>query len=423
MPDREIAIQIDNVYKDYRLGVFDSHTFMEEMQSRRARRKGLEDPNQRVTANTRIIGTTLHALNGVSATIYKGDAVGIIGANGAGKSTLLKLISHITIPTKGEIGINGRISSMLEVGVGFMPEMTGEENIYLNGAILGMSKAEVKRKMDQIVEFSECKDFIQTPLKRYSSGMRVKLAFSVAAHLDNEIMIMDEVLAVGDQQFQRKCLTKMSEASITEGKTVLYVSHNMSTIRQLCRRCIVLDQGKVVFDGDPERAIAIYSQKYSAMSCRIDLEHFGRSSVSTRKILMKELLVEDREFPHFKRGEPVTLSIRWMAVVDIPAGYAFIRIHTQDGSAIGVSYCPTPVSAAEGEEVTTHISLDSTLLANGEYSLSVGFASGYARRTFYDCAEQCFQFEVVTSGMEDRYANWNRRLDGTLVFPDIRLED
>jgi ABC-type polysaccharide/polyol phosphate transport system ATPase subunit len=418
---QDIAIQIDDVYKDYRLGVYDSHTFMEELQRRRAKRKGQEDPNLKISQNTRIIGTTLHAINGISLTIRQGEAVGIIGANGAGKSTLLKLISHITIPTKGAIGINGRISSMLEVGVGFMPDMTGDENIYLSGAILGMSKAEVKRKMDQIVAFSECAEFIKTPLKRYSSGMRLKLAFSIAAHLDNEIMIMDEVLAVGDQQFQRKCVDKMREASMVQNKTVLYVSHNMSTIRQLCRRCVVLDRGRVVFDGDVEKGIAIYSQKYSTMACKVNLASMGRSSHSTRKIRLLELRVEDREFPHFKRGERIELTIDWEAVVDIPSGFALVNLHMQDGEVLGVAFSSETVSAKEGESCTTRIAFDTSMLANGEYSLSIGFSSAYARHTCFDYVERCFCFEVVTGGVGDPFSNWNHRIDGMLVLPDLCL--
>ncbi|MFR2691321.1 MAG: ABC transporter ATP-binding protein [Enterocloster bolteae] len=183
------------------------------------------------------------ALDNVSFKVYRGEAIGIIGHNGAGKSTLLKLLSRVTAPTSGTIYLNGRITSMLEVGTGFHPELTGRENIYMNGAILGMTKAEINRKIDNIIDFSEVRQFIDTPVKRYSSGMYVKLAFSVAAHLDSEILLMDEVLAVGDVKFQEKCLGRMGQASSQEGKTVLYVSHNMRTIRQLCTRCIVLKKG------------------------------------------------------------------------------------------------------------------------------------------------------------------------------------
>ena len=199
------------------------------------------------------MGEIFLVLDDVSFEVSKGECVGIIGHNGAGKSTLLKLISRITAPTSGDIWMNGRVASMLEVDTEFHGELTGRENIYMNGAILGMKKKEIDEKMEDIIEFSECRQFIDTPVKRYSSVMYVKLAFSVAAHLDSEIMIMDEVLAVGDINFQQKCLEKMRSVATEEGRTILYVSHNMSTIRTLCNRCMVLDHGKLNFDGDAEK--------------------------------------------------------------------------------------------------------------------------------------------------------------------------
>jgi lipopolysaccharide transport system ATP-binding protein len=198
------------------------------------------------------------ALQDVSFEIKQGDRVGIIGRNGAGKSTLLKILSRITEPTKGEVGITGRVASLLEVGTGFHPELTGRENIYLNGAILGMSKVEIKRKFDEIVAFSEVENFLDTPVKRYSSGMYVRLAFAVAAHLEPEILIVDEVLAVGDIQFQKKCLGKMQDVSKNQGRTVLFVSHNMEAIQRLCSHCVMLERGKLVFQGDTATTIGRY---------------------------------------------------------------------------------------------------------------------------------------------------------------------
>lgn len=203
------------------------------------------------------------ALRDVYFEINKGDRVGIIGRNGAGKSTLLKVLSRITEPTNGRITIRGRVASLLEVGTGFHPELTGRENIFLNGAILGMGRTEIRRKFDEIVAFAEVERFLDTPVKRYSSGMYVRLAFAVAAHLEPEILIVDEVLAVGDAQFQQKCLGKMEEVSRNEGRTVLFVSHNMGVITQLCERTIVLGQGSVLYNGDSTQAIETYlnSQK------------------------------------------------------------------------------------------------------------------------------------------------------------------
>jgi lipopolysaccharide transport system ATP-binding protein len=197
------------------------------------------------------------ALDDVSFEVKRGEVVGIIGRNGAGKSTLLKILSRITAPTKGEVRINGRVGSLLEVGTGFHPELSGRENIFLNGAILGMKRAEINRKFDEMVTFAEVEKFIDTPVKRYSSGMYVRLAFAVAAHLEPEILIVDEVLAVGDDAFQKKCLRKMDDAA-TAGRTVLFVSHNMSAVQRLCTRCILMDSGRVCVDSDPRTVVPDY---------------------------------------------------------------------------------------------------------------------------------------------------------------------
>ena len=237
MEKENLAIRISGVKKEYRLGNIGGRTLQADLQSWFARKRGREDPNVKIGQDERLVGQKFMALNGIDLTIRQGEMCGIIGSIG---------------------DLYGRVTSMLEVVTGFNGEMTGRENIYMNGTILGMSKAEIRSKMEQIIEFSEVREFIDTPVKRYSSGMFVKLAFSVAAHLDSEIMIMDEVLAVGDMAFQKKCLDKMREVAQKENRTVLYVSHNMNTIRRLCDRCIVLDQGKVIYDGEVEGAIAVY---------------------------------------------------------------------------------------------------------------------------------------------------------------------
>lgn len=273
----ETAIRIEHVSKEYRLGAIGGGTLRGDLQSWWARARGREDPNSKIGSDTGAhIGERFLALDDVSFEVKKGEALGIIGHNGAGKSTLLKLLSRVTAPTSGTISYNGRIASMLEVGTGFHPELTGRENVYMNGAILGMTKAEIDRKFDQIVAFAKMEKFIDTPVKRYSSGMYVKLAFAVAAHLDSEIMVMDEVLAVGDMKFQQKCLGKMGDAANSEGRTVLYVSHNMNTIRQLCTRCIVLDHGKLIFDGDVEQAIGVYEDVKSDNLPFVDYSAYER---------------------------------------------------------------------------------------------------------------------------------------------------
>ena len=251
--NKDLVLKIENVGKDYMLGAVTGDTLKDAVKLK------LQSSKRKHVDEASLHNRFFSALDDVSFTVSRGECVGIIGSNGAGKSTLLKLISRITTPTRGHISINGKVASMLEVGTGFHPELTGRENIYLNGSILGMKQSEIDEKIDSIIEFSECQDFIDTPVKRYSSGMYVKLAFSVAAHLDADIMIMDEVLAVGDIKFQHKCLNKMKEIAKNEGRTVLYVSHNMDTVSTLCDRCLVLNHGRLVFDGAVDEAIRLYN--------------------------------------------------------------------------------------------------------------------------------------------------------------------
>jgi lipopolysaccharide transport system ATP-binding protein len=242
-----VAIRVENLSKEYNLGVIGSGTLYKDIQSFWARLRGKQDPNSKLGIDNKISSSSSSflALDNVSFDIEKGDIVGIIGKNGAGKSTLLKIISRITSPSKGSIKINGRVGSLLEVGTGFHPELTGRENIYLNGAILGMRKLEITKKLDEIIAFSGVEKFIDTPVKRYSSGMYVRLAFAVASHLDTEILLIDEVLAVGDAEFQKKCLGKMDDISKNEGRTVVFVSHNMGAILNLCNNCMLVDNGIV----------------------------------------------------------------------------------------------------------------------------------------------------------------------------------
>ena len=248
----ESIIKISDISKKYRYGQIGFSTFQNALKEWWANRD--QSDAEKHQKNDEYF----FALRDVNLEIRPGEKVGIIGKNGAGKSTLLKLVSRITSPSSGRIELAGRVASLLEVGTGFDGELTGRENIYLNGAILGMSRAEIDQKMDDIIAFSEVSDFIDTPVKRYSSGMYVKLGFSIAAHLDNEILIMDEVLAVGDMEFQKKCIDRMRTLADTEGRTILYVSHNMNTIKALCTRCVVLDRGKIIYDGNVDKAISIY---------------------------------------------------------------------------------------------------------------------------------------------------------------------
>jgi lipopolysaccharide transport system ATP-binding protein len=240
-----VVIRIEDIWKQYRLGVMGYGTLRHDFTSWWARVRRKEDPNAPIGANGhRMDYEKIWALKGINIDVNEGEILGIIGKNGAGKSTLLKILSRVTAPTKGRIKIKGRIASLLEVGTGFHPELTGRENIFLNGTILGMTITEIKGKFDQIVDFSGVEKFIDTPVKRYSSGMYVRLAFAVAAHLDPEILIIDEVLAVGDAEFQKKCLGKMDSVA-KSGRTVLFVSHGMTAVQDLCNRVALLADGSV----------------------------------------------------------------------------------------------------------------------------------------------------------------------------------
>lgn len=259
-----LALKAENISKQYRLGQVGTGTLSHDLNRFWHQLRGKEDPYLKIgEANDRSTkgeSEYVWSLRDIDFEIEQGDAVGIIGRNGAGKSTLLKLLSKVTKPTTGKIYTNGRIASLLEVGTGFHPEMTGRENIYLNGAILGMTRKEITRKFDEIVDFSGVERYIDTPVKRYSSGMYVRLAFAVAAHLESEILIVDEVLAVGDAEFQKKCLGKMGDVSKGEGRTVLFVSHNLSAVRSLCQKGIVLEYGRTKFVGSIDEALNRYNR-------------------------------------------------------------------------------------------------------------------------------------------------------------------
>ena len=249
------VVEFSNVGKKYRLGEYGATTLGEELSGAWSKLVKKSQPDSTIEDNENFFW----ALKGLDLSIIKGDIHGIIGKNGAGKSTLLKILSRITTPTRGEVRYKGKLASLLEVGTGFHPELTGKENIYLNGAIMGMNRKETTARLSRIVEFSDCGDFINTPVKRYSSGMLVRLGFSVAAHLDSDIMIVDEVLAAGDQAFQRRCIEKMQESSRTEGKTILFVSHNFSSVMALCNRCSVIENGCSTTFNSPVDAISSYS--------------------------------------------------------------------------------------------------------------------------------------------------------------------
>lgn len=291
------AIEFENISKQYRLGLVSTKTLSHDI--RRfwiTNVLGKEDPYLKIgetnDRSTKGSSEYVWALRDINFKVEQGDVLGIIGKNGAGKSTLLKLLSKVTGPTTGVIRARGRIGSLLEVGTGFHQEMTGRENIYLNGAILGMTKHEISRKLDEIVDFSGCERYIDTPVKRYSSGMMVRLGFAVAAHLDPEILVVDEVLAVGDAEFQKKAIGKMKEVSNGEGRTVLFVSHNMTSVRSLCKHGIVLENGSVSFSGTADEAICRYlsiNQDTGDTLIKDRTDRWGHGRIKVNDIKLKNL--------------------------------------------------------------------------------------------------------------------------------------
>ncbi len=308
-----LALKAENISKQYRLGQVGTGTLTHDLNRFWHRMRGKEDPYLKIgetnDRTTKGDSDYVWSLRDINFEIEQGDAVGIIGRNGAGKSTLLKLLSKVTKPTTGKIYTNGRIASLLEVGTGFHPEMTGRENIYLNGAILGMTRKEIKRKFDEIVDFSGVERYIDTPVKRYSSGMYVRLAFAVAAHLESEILIVDEVLAVGDAEFQKKCLGKMGDVSKGEGRTVLFVSHNLTAVKGLCKTGILLDQGRLTFTGGVEEAVIEYQRNNLTQSSYMHSGDFSEALGNENiKILEFSVVPERGRMIDINSGIKVKLS-------------------------------------------------------------------------------------------------------------------
>ena len=407
-----IAIALSGVKKLYRLGQIGGGTLNADLQSWLARLRGKEDPNRKIGEAAR---GEFWALKGIDLTVKKGEALGIIGRNGAGKSTLLKLLCRVTAPTEGEIRLRGRVASMLEVGTGFHGEMTGRENVYLNGAILGMTKAEIDRKIEDIIAFSEVGPFIDTPVKRYSSGMYVKLAFAVAAHLDSEILIMDEVLAVGDMTFQKKCLDKMRSAAAKEGRTVLYVSHNMHTIRTLCDRCIILDQGRIIFDGDVEGAIALYLGSSGARRVT-DCEGFPREAICRggAKIARTEILGNS---PTLFDEEPLKLRITFTTEREIPDLLVRMILFSEGGSPVGMVRSGR-IPAETGENALT-LTFRLSGLTPGTYRgrLVLYQENGVGERIL-DVVDPAVTFQKEWTNGE----LWKSQVWGNLRFPEAEYE-
>ena len=318
------VISVENLSKCYRLGTIGGATLREDFARWTAKLCRKPDPTLKIGQehHARLVGKEFWALDDVSFQVKEGEILGIIGRNGAGKSTLLKILSRVTAPSSGLVKIRGRVASLLEVGTGFHPELTGRENVFLNGAILGMTKAEIRKKFDEIVAFSEVEEFIDTPVKRYSSGMYVRLAFAVAAHLEPEILIVDEVLAVGDAQFQKKCLGKMKDVS-GDGRTVLFVSHNMLAVQKICKNGLLLENGSIRASGRIQGILDDYAST-GATDVYSNSELTGRPQIVAARILTRAP----------RTDAPLELLVEWVLAEDIKGIKVAIGFNTLEGQRI-----------------------------------------------------------------------------------------
>ena len=408
----EPIIEVKHIKKKYNIGTINTGTLVNDIKTWWYKKtKGIDISSK---VENEYGNNSFYALDDVNFTVNKGESVGILGSNGAGKSTLLKVLSRVTAPTEGEAILRGRITSMLEVGTGFNPELTGRENIYLNGAILGMTTAEIDQKLEEIIEFSEVRKFIDTPVKRYSSGMYVKLAFSVAAHLDSEIMIMDEVLAVGDVAFQRKCINKMIDAIKSEDKTVLYVSHNMATVEALCNRCIVLKAGKIIFDGPTDEAIAIYSgvNKESFLK-----KEFTENDLVSYGIYIKDIELLERNNLEFKASEIIRLKMHWGSN-NIDNDIVMGAIITKGNTSITTSFCK-PFRINTGEKFTSILEIDTSNLVCGKYGINLTFCRANSMESFY-MQNDLFIFNI-TENTNQKNIEWRNDLWGNVISNELTL--
>lgn len=405
-------LKATNISKQYRLGLVGTGTLSHDLNRWWHKVRGKEDPYLKVGSvndrSTKTDSDYVWALKDINFEVQQGEVLGIIGKNGAGKSTLLKILSRVTSPTTGQIKTRGRIASLLEVGTGFHPELTGRENIYLNGAILGMSKAEIKAKEDEIIDFSGCEGYIDTPVKRYSSGMRVRLAFAVAAHLEPDILVVDEVLAVGDAEFQKKAIGKMQNISKGQGRTVLFVSHNMAAVKSLCTRAMVLEHGKTVFEGGTDEAVDFYlniakkKSNFYEVSERSDRNYVKSVKVLTNKIgfqeFNEEIKIEIVAHSNNKIKYPA-VSYQILNCDNIPIIHELILNSEQ-------AFCQ-----AKGDFIlTSHIK--NLKLYEGTYKLNVFFADNHSKVSYDKLFEICY-FEVINSKKRPYY--WQK---GSAVYKE-----
>jgi len=405
------VISVEHLSKSYRLGQIGTGTLTYDLKVWWAKKRGKPNPllkiGQKDHGNRD--GETIWALEDVNLEVKQGEVLGIIGRNGAGKSTILKILSRITAPTSGQINVKGRIASLLEVGTGFHPELTGRENVYLNGAILGMKKAEIDRKFDEIVSFSEVEQFIDTPVKRYSSGMFVRLAFAVAAHLEPEILLVDEVLAVGDAEFQKKCLGKMGDIA-EHGRTILFVSHNMGAVRGLCGRVVLLQQGGVAMEGSAPEVVAAYIQHGSAPGPGVDFAKLTHMGSGEARIVAAELRnTRGQVLSSFWMDEGIVVSFEVETAVPSLRLTHAVEILDSEGLPIyhfwDIEDEQRPVLAGRRRSITA--SLPPLELYPGDYNITLWVGN---KRMRVDRVENCLRFRIERPASVEREFSRKRGL-------------
>jgi lipopolysaccharide transport system ATP-binding protein len=410
---KNIILTAQNISKQYRLGVVGTGTLSHDLNRWWANVRGKDDPYLKIGAENnrskKAETDYVWALRDINFEVNDGDVLGIIGKNGAGKSTLLKILSRVTSPTTGSIKTKGRIASLLEVGTGFHPELTGRENIYLNGAILGMTKAEIKVKEEEIIDFSGCAMYIDTPVKRYSSGMRVRLAFAVAAHLEPDILVVDEVLAVGDAEFQKKAIGKMKDISNNDGRTVLFVSHNMAAVKSLCTRGIVLENGKVAYEGGTDESVDFYlklgNEKGSEYQRFFEESEFEGKEFSIQSIGVK---AKGKDFGEpILRSDEVEFEVKYTSQLD-NIYKPVLRFKDDQGHFIFVSGSERNfVKAAQPEKLT--LTIPYQFFNEGSFFVDLQISDG---RKLYMREEDVIAFTVLQEGAE--LGKWMGKSPGPL---------
>jgi lipopolysaccharide transport system ATP-binding protein len=407
-------IEVRNLSKKYKIGERQRYLSLRDSVSNLFSKKNTPDGSGQVK------GSEFWALDDVNFDIQAGESIGIIGRNGAGKSTLLKILSRITPPTKGSVILRGRMASLLEVGTGFHSELTGRENVFMNGSILGLKKREIEAKFDEIVDFSGVEQFIDTPLKHYSSGMQLRLAFAVAAHLEPEILVIDEVLAVGDSIFQQKCMDKMTQLSQTENRTILFVSHNLFAVKQLCKKVILIDKGSLIKNGESQDVIDFYNQRSAIKGKEIDLKSINRNDKNAHRIIFDKIVFEKL---NFQFGDNISFLLSIEKRVDIldDCDLEFgIAIYNQDGQCIVHAsniFKNQKITLSKILSKATYLfDIESNGLRTGKYTVTLFLR---ANGIIEDWLSQVVEFEINEG---NPYNFNNTKMITGIIMPNFKLK-